>query len=308
MAGSDDTLVSPPCGHRAVASPTRRPGHRRSAQRTGRPGSDPTTDGDDPGSTIMAFDLRGSDPPDLPTAPIRRTGAAAAVRPASVVFVGVEIETGADALVPRAETELLAEVARTCLAAIERPRPLVVDMCCGAGNLACVLALSRDDAEVHACDLTAATVALAARNARRLDLADRLAVHRGDLFAALGGLDLERRIDLVVCNPPYLSSGRLDGAAAALLEHEPREAFDGGPYGLSVHQRLIREAPLFLRPGGRLAFEFGEGQHRQIERLLRRAEGWDEIRLIDDPTGVPRVAVASLADPARAATTPESAR
>ena len=110
------------------------------------------------------------------------------------------------------------------------------------------------------------------RNVEHLGLGDRVEVCQGDLFAGLADQGLEGTIDIVVCNPPYISSGRLAGDRAELLEHEPREAFDGGPYGLSIHQRVMADAPRFLKPGGWLLMEFGLGQHRQVKILLDRTQ------------------------------------
>jgi release factor glutamine methyltransferase len=95
---------------------------------------------------------------------------------------------------------------------------------------------------------------------------------------------------VIVCNPPYISSGRLAGDRARLLDHEPREAFDGGPYGLTIHQRVMKEALPFLKPGGWLLFEIGEGQDRQIALLFQRARAYEAIGLAQNAAGTPRVA------------------
>jgi release factor glutamine methyltransferase len=93
----------------------------------------------------------------------------------------------------------------------------------------------------------------------------------------------------VVCNPPYISSGKLGRDSAQLLSHEPREAFDGGPYGVSIFQRVIRDSLRYLRPGGRLIFEVGEGQEPQVTLLFKRAAAYDQSPSVSDGRGVPRV-------------------
>lgn len=203
-------------------------------------------------------------------------------------FMGVDIETAPGVLVPREETELLGRTALDLLAGLP-DAARVVDMCCGSGNLACAIALARPDLSVWACDLTAETVELARRNVARLGLSGRVVVARGDLFAALEGLDLEGRIDVIVANPPYISTARLDGESAHLLETEPRDAFDGGPYGIELHQRLLRDAASFLVPGGLLVMEFGANQERQIAALAARAKLWEPPSFQVDATGQPRV-------------------
>ena len=205
-------------------------------------------------------------------------------------FMGIELEVGAAVLEPRAETELLCRRALALIAGA--PAPLVIDIGCGAGNLALAIATLHPAARVVATDIATAATATARRNAVRLDIAPRVTVLQGDMFAPLSGLGLEDRVDLIVCNPPYISTGRLDGDRRHLLEREPREAFDGGPYGIAIHQRLVRDALPFLRPGGWLAFEFGDGQDRQAIRLLERQGGYEALELVRDAEGRPRVAVA----------------
>lgn len=211
-------------------------------------------------------------------------------------FMGFELLAAPGALVPRAETELLG---RTALAHLESIQPTLpggprlIDMCCGSGNLACALTLSLPTARTWAADLTDGCFNLACRNRTHLGIEDRLTVLQGDLFAPLQGL--EGTIDLVVCNPPYISSGRLEKDRAFLLENEPREAFDGGPYGLTIHQRVIQEALPFLKPGAPLMFEMGLGQDRQLKLLFQRAGGYTDFTLVPDTAGNPRVAVARKA-------------
>ena len=200
-------------------------------------------------------------------------------------FMEVELLVERGVLVPRKETELLGNTALGLLPDNAR----VIDMCCGSGNLACALATRLPDARVWASDLTEACVSLAKRNAAHTGVADRVTVVQGDLFSALKGL--EGTIDLVVCNPPYISQAKLAGERAALLENEPREAFDGGPYGLSIHQRVVREAPPFLKPGGSLLFEIGLGQERQVKMLFERTRAYEDIRMVANAAGEVRVVI-----------------
>jgi release factor glutamine methyltransferase len=214
-------------------------------------------------------------------------------------FMGLDLLVTPGVLVPRVETELLGRTAVEALDALagnDDAGPRVVDVCCGAGNLACAIATRVAGARVWAADLTEACVDTARRNVERLGLDRRVSVHRGDLLGALDGLELAGTVDMVVANPPYISTARLtEGDRQHLLAHEPIEAFDGGPYGLSIHQRLTREAPTVLRAGGLLLFEFGLGQQRQVELLFRRARAFADVRFVSDAAGEPRVAVARLA-------------
>ena len=193
-------------------------------------------------------------------------------------FMGIEMLVAPGALVPRPETELLGTTAIEILRDI--PEPRVIDMCCGAGNLGCAIALNIPDSYVWASDLTDECVAVTKRNVAFHGLTNRMSVHQGDLFAAFPGMGCI--IDLIVCNPPYISETRLKGDRAPLLELEPREAFAAGPYGLSIHMRVIKDALRYLRPGGTLLFEIGQGQERQVTTLFERSKAYEDIRVIQN--------------------------
>lgn len=207
-----------------------------------------------------------------------------------VQFLDIELDIRGAVLRPRKETELLGRVALGLLDTLG-DAPVCVDMCCGAGNLAVALAMHRPDVRVTACDMMDDAVQSARHNVRQLEFAERIAVRRGDLFQPLG--DLEGQIDLVVSNPPYISTSRLlHGDRAHLLLNEPREAFDGGPYGITLHTRLIVEGARYLKPGGWLAIEFGLGQDRLIAGLLKRSREYEEPLWHANEAGEKRVVCA----------------
>ena len=207
-----------------------------------------------------------------------------------VQFCGLPFAAAPGAFLPRAETELLARVALECAATL-RADARLIDMCCGVGNVAGVLAGQFPQVQVWASDLMAVAARSARHNMEQHGLAGRVCVLHGDLFAPLTGRGLEGTIDLIVCNPPYISTKRL-AQRADLLAREPREAFDAGPFGLAIHQRVMRAAFGFLRPGGWLVLEFGVGQARQVKRLFDRTRSYGETQLYADASGIARVAAA----------------
>lgn len=209
--------------------------------------------------------------------------------PSPVHFMGLDLHLRPGSYVPRDETELLVSHVLTLVPG-SGDGWTMVDMCCGTGTLSCVLASRLPGLRVHAVDILQDHVEAARSNAARLGLSDRVTVAQGDMFSGLDP-DLRGKVDIVVSNPPYISTSRLAGDRAHLLEAEPREAFDGGPYGISILQALVAEAPGQLRPGGILALEFGEGQHRQMPILFRRSGRYASHGLVDDAQGVPRLAV-----------------
>ncbi len=207
-------------------------------------------------------------------------------------FMGMELLVAPGVLVPRPETELLGATAVAALRRWDLPAPRVIDICCGAGNLACAISRGVGGAQIWASDLTDDSVDVARRNVALHGLGTRIAVCQGDLFAAFSGLRLEGSIDLIVCNPPYISETRLKGDRAPLLELEPREAFAAGPYGLSIHMRVAKDALAYLRPGGILMFEVGLGQDRQVTTLLERSKGYQDVRVVTNDQGEGRVVTA----------------
>lgn len=206
-------------------------------------------------------------------------------------FMGLKLIAAPGALVPREETELLGYTAVDTLRALQLKSARAIDMCCGSGNLACGIAQHAPAVQVWASDLTDGCVSVARRNVEQLGLGGRVTVVQGDLFAGLEGLSLEGTMDIIVCNPPYISERRLSGDRGHLLQHEPREAFDGGPYGLSIYQRVVKDALRYLRPGGTLMFEIGLGQDRQVQMIFKRAEAYEDLRLVKNHAGEWRVAI-----------------
>jgi len=210
--------------------------------------------------------------------------------------MGYEFLTEKGTIYPREESAIvvrtIVELARSGAITPADGAPLrLVDMCGGSGNLGCVMALSLPQAKVWTADLLECSSALARRNVVKHGLAGRVEVRTGDLFRSLPE-DLIGKVDAIGCSPPFISTSRLTKDRAYLLEHEPREAFDAGPYGLSIHMRLVKEALPVLRPGGYLVVEFGEGQAKQVETLLGRGKVWEEVRILSDDEGVQRGASA----------------
>jgi release factor glutamine methyltransferase len=210
-------------------------------------------------------------------------------------FMGLELQVSGDALIPREETELLGHAALTHLKNMirEKNSATVIDVCTGSGNLALALAHHAPGARVWAADLSESAVALAERNAKNLSLDDRVTFRAGDLLAPFDTPEFHGKVDLLVCNPPYISSGKVDVMASEIIGHEPRLAFDGGPLGIRILQRLIAEAPRFLKANGVLAFEIGLGQARGIRKRLEQHGDYVNIEEIADAKGDTRALVAT---------------
>lgn len=196
-------------------------------------------------------------------------------------FYGQAFHVDARALIPRPETELLVEAALALLPEDGQ----ALDLCTGTGCVAISLALARPRGRVVAADVSADALALARENAERLGAAVTFA--EGDLFAALPAPE---RFDVVAANAPYVPTGELPGLARELAR-EPRLALDGGPDGLALLRRLVRDAPRYLRPGGALVLEMHESHAAPLPGLCRAA-GLASAEVRRDLAGLPRLVVA----------------
>lgn len=202
----------------------------------------------------------------------------------SVEFWRREFLVTPAALIPRPETEMLVETALQLLAGLRSP--VIVDVGTGTGCIALSIAADRPDAEVHAVDVSSEALALAQENARRLGLAERVALHQGDLLAPVEAL--AGSVDLVASNPPYLDAAELEQLEPEVRDHEPRLALlppDGDRY--SIYRRLAPQARRALRPGGSLLLEIGLGMDEAVRGICAAAELRVE-RVVPDLQGIPR--------------------
>lgn len=211
-------------------------------------------------------------------------------------FMGLDLLAGREALIPRKETELLGRGALEVLQRLAAAREdvIVVDVCTGSGNLALALAFHAPKAQVYAADLSGEAITLAQRNAQHLRLEDRVEFREGDLLAPFDEPGFHGRVDLLVCNPPYISSKKVDTMPREIIGHEPRLAFDGGPLGIRIVERLMREAPRFLRKGGCLAFEVGLGQGSALLKRLAGNKSYVRQWSLEDEAGDIRVIMAEV--------------
>ncbi len=202
-------------------------------------------------------------------------------------FMGLELLAGEGALIPRAETEILARAVLAAANALADARgPIrVLDICTGAGNIAVAIAVHEPRATVFASDLAPEAVELARANAKHLGVAGRVHVVEGDMFGAFHEEAYRGTLDVVTCNPPYISSAKVGLMDREVAAHEPRLAFDGGAFGVTLLTRLIREAPEFLRPDSLLGFEVGLGQGKAIARMLERAAAYRGVEPLADESG-----------------------
>jgi len=206
-------------------------------------------------------------------------------------FCGLEIAVNRHALIPRPETELLAERGWTFLNQLSTldPRPsTALDFGTGSGCLAIALAHKCPAARFHAIDLSPAALALARENAARHSLAERIEFLEGDGFAVVPA---GSQFDLIISNPPYIPSAEIATLQPEVRDYDPCAALDGGPEGLDYYRRLAAEAGPFLKAGGRLMLECGDGQAPRVQEILEQQK-WIVEAIQEDYNHTPRIVIA----------------
>lgn len=199
-------------------------------------------------------------------------------------FFSLELEVSPAVLIPRPDSECLVD---ECLRlAREMPEPQILDLGTGSGNLTVAIAKRHRGAHVTAVDLSPEALAIAQRNAKKHGVEERIRFLQGDLFAPLPAGEL---FDFVISNPPYIPHADVAGLAPGVRDYEPHLALDGGPDGFAVFDRLVAEAPRWLKPGGYLFVEIGSPQEKHARERIQAREEFELAKTVLDGSGHPRV-------------------
>lgn len=195
-------------------------------------------------------------------------------------FCGLEIAVNKHALVPRPETEQLAELGWNFLAARRSSLVTAVDFGTGTGCIAIALAVKCPAAKISALDISADALALAKQNSEANKVSERIEFFQGNGFEALSARELnaapagrQRSFDLIISNPPYIASAEIATLQPEVKHFDPHAALDGGADGLNFYRMLARDGKNFLKPDGKIMLEFGEGQAEAIKKIFE-GEKW----------------------------------
>lgn len=202
-------------------------------------------------------------------------------------FYGLDLEISSDVLIPRPETELLVDLALDRIGAGARAE--VLDLGCGSGAVALAIASERSNAAILGVDVSVAALALARRNASRLNLGNASFIE-SDWFSAVP----KKRYDAIVANPPYVAAGDphlSDGD----LRFEPPAALAAGSDGLDAIRAIIAGAAAYLAPRAWLLIEHGHDQAEAAQALLRDAR-FGDVQSRRDLAGIPRIAMGRMRD------------
>jgi release factor glutamine methyltransferase len=209
-------------------------------------------------------------------------------------FYSMELNVTRDCMIPRPETELLVQRAIEFLRTRNGPQ-YVCDLCTGSGCIAAVIAKNFQNAKIIATDICDAALAVAATNIEKHHLQDKITLLSGDLFdPIIPQLDVGK-FDLIVCNPPYVSSGEYEKLDKNVKDYEPRLALFAGDDGLDIYRRIFEKVDSFLKPDAALILEIGYAQGQVITKLLEETGIFDEIKIEKDFHNNDRIVTAGKA-------------
>jgi release factor glutamine methyltransferase len=197
-------------------------------------------------------------------------------------FRYLELAVGPGVFIPRPETELLVAFG---LSTVDVPEPVVVDLCAGTGAIALSVATEWPGARVYAVERDPEALKWLRRNVAAL-----VTVLEGDVTEPATTSTLDGRVDLVLCNPPYVPDGT--PVPPEVFDHDPGAAVFGGPDGLAVIRPVVARAAALLRPGGWVGIEHDESQGESVPALFRAAGGFTDVVDHPDLAGRPRFTIA----------------
>lgn len=203
-------------------------------------------------------------------------------------FWSMDLKVTPDVLIPRPETETLVEAALTIIPPELGSAPLkILDLGTGSGAIVLAMASERPVHRFYAVDRSEKALAVALDNARMLDLNKAITFLQGNWFDSVR--ELVHYFDVIVSNPPYISSHEYKALPPEIAQYEPREALDGGSDGLDAIRLIIKETARYIVPGGRLVFEIGYDQWAAVEKLIEGSGAYSEWAVIKDYSGHDRV-------------------
>ena len=205
-------------------------------------------------------------------------------------FMGLPFRVNPSVLIPRLDTEVLAEEVLKIIEQKGLKNPEVLDLCTGSGALGITIAAKVPGAMVTLTDVSEEALHTAMGNAALNDVGRRCSFLLGNMFEAIPE---DKQFDIIICNPPYIKSNLIETLDVEVKDHEPRMALDGGRDGLRYYRIIADEASMHLRSGGTLALEIGFDQAIDVKRLLNKAKTYDDARVVRDLTHLDRVIIAT---------------
>ena len=205
-------------------------------------------------------------------------------------FWSIDFKVDGRVLIPRPETELLVEQSLSVLLEhIPRSALHVLEIGTGTGAVAISLAKEKRDLFIVATDVSSEALLLARENAGSAGVLHQITFVKGDLFGPFRMIREKEPFDLILSNPPYIHRSEIQNLAREIKDHEPIVALDGGEDGMHFYRGIVSQAPAYLREGGWLLLEVGEGQGEKVSGLIEREGFFSRPERIKDFSGIERV-------------------
>jgi len=209
-------------------------------------------------------------------------------------FYSLDIKVNPDCMIPRPETELLVEKAIDFLRT-RAGKQSVCDLCTGSGCIAVAIAKNCPNAHIVATDICDSALAVAAENVANHNVTERVTLLCGDLFRPIVDALDDGRFDLIVCNPPYISSAEYEILDKNVRDYEPKHALFAGADGLDVYRRIAERVDEFLKADAALMLEIGYAQGAAVRELLEQTGIFAEVKIEKDVQNNDRVVIARRA-------------
>ncbi len=200
-------------------------------------------------------------------------------------FYGLDFLVTPDVLIPRPETEMIVEAAIEILQSQENSK--ICEVGIGSGCIAVSILHSVKTANAIGLDISEKALGIAKKNAESHQVLERLKLRISDVFENLPG----EKFDLIVSNPPYIPRDDVRTLQAEVRDFEPLTALTDGGDGLAIIEKIIADAPKFLKSGGFLVMEIGINQERDVEAMFD-VKIWRELKILPDLQGIPRTVMA----------------
>ena len=206
-------------------------------------------------------------------------------------FYGMNLHVNPSVLIPRDDTCAVTALAIKKALFLEQS-PRILDLCTGSGCIGLAIASRVKDARVTLADISKDALSVARKNAMRLKLSGRVSCYQADALQPAPGF--LGKFDMIVANPPYITSAEMEQLPKSVRDYEPHLALHGGDDGLLFYRQIIKNYCDALKPGGFLCFEFGMDQGDDVCSLLE-ANGFTVVERVNDFNGIERAVMAQYA-------------
>lgn len=206
-------------------------------------------------------------------------------------FYGCPIMVTPDVLIPRVDTEVMAELAIKLLRGRDTGSSRILDLCAGSGCVGIAIAKNVSDCRVILADNSVRAINVARHNVAKNNLTRKITCVEAD--ALRNPPMLLGKFDMMVCNPPYIPTADIMGLDPSVRDYEPVEALDGGEDGLDFYKAIVPKWKDILKPNGCMMFECGIGQAADVEKILKD-NGFAQIKSFKDTLNIDRVVVGIL--------------